>query len=128
LTPADRFFDAAEEVKRTLQARVAANALELAKNGLPKTPFYLTGQVGGKPFSVHAEGERMILTRTEGERQEIELVAPTPAPEAKVDLPTPICPMGEVVGLGTEDASTELPAPGTSALDEIWPPREGGDA
>ena len=29
-TPADRFFSAAEEVKRTLQARVAANALELA--------------------------------------------------------------------------------------------------
>src|SRR5208283_2016049 len=53
-TPADRFFSAAEEVKRTLQARVAANALELARSGVPKTPFYLTGQVGGKPFSVHA--------------------------------------------------------------------------
>src|SRR5262249_29987473 len=43
-----------------LQARVAANALELARNGLPKPPFYLTGQVGGQPFSVHAEGERVI--------------------------------------------------------------------
>jgi len=129
LAPADRFFGAAEEVKRTLQARVAANALELAKNGVPKTPFYLTGQVGGKPFSVHAEGERMILTRTEGERQEIDLVAPPPpAPDTKVDLPTPICPMGEVVGLGTEDARAEPSAPGRSALDEIWPVTEGGDA
>jgi len=130
LVPADRFFGAASEVKRTLQARVAANALELAKNGVPKTPFYLTGQVGGKPFSVHAEGERMILTRTEGERQEIDLVAPTPAPEAvKADLPTPICPMGEVVGFGTDEANAEPPEPGTSPLDEGWPPiAAGGEA
>lgn len=130
LTPADRFFGAAQEVKRTLQARVSANALELAKNGVPKTPFYLTGQVGGKPFSVHAEGERVILTRSEGERQEIDLVPPTPEPEAaKADLPTPVCPMGEIVGLGTEEASAEPPAPGTSALDEGWPiDADGGDA
>jgi hypothetical protein len=44
LVPADRFFGAAPEVKKTLQARVAANALELARHGLPKAPFYLTGQ------------------------------------------------------------------------------------
>jgi transposase InsO family protein len=56
LTPADRYFGASEEVKRTLAARVASNALELARQGLPKSPFYLTGQVGGRPFSVHAEG------------------------------------------------------------------------
>src|SRR6516225_2247224 len=121
LVPADRFFGAAEEVKRTLQARVSANALELAKNGVPKTPFYLTGQVGGKPFSVHAEGERVILTHNEGERQEIDLVRPTPAPETnKMDLPTPVCPIGEVIGLGTEEARAEPVPPGTSALDETW--------
>ena len=34
LVPADRFFGAASEVKRTLQARVAANALELARQRL----------------------------------------------------------------------------------------------
>jgi hypothetical protein len=130
LTPADRYFGAAEEVKRTLQARVAANALELAKNGLPKTPFYLTGQVGGKPFSVHAEGERVILTHNQGERQEIDLVPPAPAPETpKADLPTPVCPMGDVVGLGTEEAQAEPPPPGTSPLDEAWPvDAEGGEA
>ena len=130
LAPADRFFGAAPEVKRTLQARVAANALELARTGLPKAPFYLTGQVGGKPFSVHAEGERVILTRTEGERQEIDLVPPPLAPEAvKAELPMPLCPMGEVVGFGTEEANAEPPLPGTSRLDETWPPTaEGGEA
>jgi hypothetical protein len=42
-----------------LSARVAANALELARQCVPKAPFYLTGQAGGQPFSVHAEGERV---------------------------------------------------------------------
>src|SRR5262249_7396831 len=80
LVPADRFFCPAPEVARTLKARVAANALELARHGSPKQPFYLTGQVGGKPFSVHAEGERVILTRVAEGRQEIDLSAPAPGP------------------------------------------------
>ncbi|HVX15395.1 MAG TPA: DDE-type integrase/transposase/recombinase [Pirellulales bacterium] len=129
-TPADRFFGAAEEVKRTLQARVSANALELARNGVPKAPFYLTGQVGGKAFSVHAEGERVILTHPEGARQEIDLVPPAPAPETPAaQLPMPVCPMGEVVGLGTDEANAEPLPPGVSELDECWPPTaQGGDA
>jgi transposase InsO family protein len=84
LAPADRYFGAASEVKKTLQARVAANALELARQGVPKAPFYLTGQVGGQPFSVHAEGERMILSGAGGGRQEVELVAPG---ERQAELP-----------------------------------------
>src|SRR5262249_24589522 len=78
--PAGRDFGAESEVRRALQARVAANALELARQGLPKAPFYLTGQVGGQPFSVHAEGERVILTGSGGQRQEVELVRPAEAP------------------------------------------------
>src|SRR5262249_13642952 len=79
LVPADRFFGAAPEVLKTLRARVAANALELARQGLPKAPFYLTGQVGGQAVSLHAEGQRVFLTRGP-QRQEVDLVAPTPAP------------------------------------------------
>jgi transposase InsO family protein len=116
LVPADRFFGAASEVKKTLQARVAANALELARHGTPKAPFYLTGQVGGQPFSVHAEGERMILTRAQGQ-EEIDLAAPT-RNEVVADLPLPVCPLGEVTGLGTDEANAEPPLPGTSPLDE----------
>jgi transposase InsO family protein len=74
LVPADRFFGAASEVRKTLEARVAANALDLACNGLPVKPFYLTGHVGDAPFSIHAEGERLILTKADG-REEIELGA-----------------------------------------------------
>src|SRR5439155_4169077 len=68
LVPADRFFGAAPEVLATLKARVTANALELARHGVPKQPLYLTGQVGGQPVSIHAAGERVILTGPEGTR------------------------------------------------------------
>ncbi len=117
LVPADRYFGAAEEVKETLQKRVAANALELARQGLPRQPFYLTGQVGGQPFSVHAEGERVILTGGQGQRQEVDLVPPRP-PETPVELPVPVCPVGEVTGWGTAEAEAEPAAPGQSPLDE----------
>jgi transposase InsO family protein len=149
LVPADRFFGAAPEVLRTLKARVAANALELARHGCPKAPFYLTGQVGGQPFSLHAEGERVILTGASGTRREIDLTVPastpvaTPAapaapagavpPSRPAPLPEPVCPQGVVTG---HPGDAEEPAePGVSPLDEglarltqaLQPPREGGE-
>src|SRR5262249_19993251 len=145
LVPADRFFGAAPEVLRTLKARVAANALELARHGVPKAPFYLTGQVGGQPFSLHAEGERVVLTDAGGSRRGFDRAAPgTPAAPAaggdssssarSADLPEPVCPQGVVVGHPAD--AEEPPAPGASPLDQglvglaaaLRPPQEGGEA
>jgi len=135
LVPADRFFGAASDVLRTLKERVAANALELARNGTPKKPFYLTGQVGDQPFSLHSEGERMILMRGNGSREEIALAPdaapPTPTPSA--ECPTPVCPQGLVGSYGDELGNEEPPAPGTTVLDEglrkaAEAGREGGAA
>jgi len=94
--------------------------LELARNGLPKKPFYLTGQVGGQSFSVHAEGERVILTGADG-RREVDLVSP---PAATAELPQPVCPVGVVSTTPAEAAvtSAQPPAPGTSPLDSALPP------
>ena len=125
LVPADRYFGAAKEVKEALAARVAANALTLARQGVPKAPLYLTGQVGGKPVSLHAEGERVILTGPEGTRQEVDLAAQAQA--ARQQLPEPVCPAGVVDGLADEGAEEE-PAPGTSPLDDVVPPVAGGGA
>jgi transposase InsO family protein len=129
LVPADRYFGAAAEVKQALQARVAANALTLARHGVPKAPLYLTGQVGGQPVSIHAEGERVIVTGPEGTRQEVDLQAPA----SRDELPEPVCPAGVLRGVA-EDKPVE--APGRSPLDEAlppppWratPPAAGGDA
>ena len=125
LVPADRFFQAAPEVLRTLKARVAANALELARHGVPLRPFYLTGQLGGKSFSVHAEGERMILTRTDGQREELDLHSPRaqqvlaemPQQPAPVDLPEPLAAHGPSRDNESPAAKEQPPAPGVSALD-----------
>jgi len=116
LVPADRFFGAASEVKKTLQARVAANALELARNGVPKTPFYLAGQVGDRAISVHAEGERLILRTAGGGRQEVELGA-VPEEQPAAALPEPVCPVGIVSGPEPEGFE-EPSAPGMSPLDQ----------
>ena len=50
------------EVKALLDKRVAANALEIAKHGEPRKAFYLTGRVGDESVSLHAQGEKVILT------------------------------------------------------------------
>jgi transposase InsO family protein len=115
LVPADRFFGAAPEILKALKARVAANALDLARKGIAKAPFYLTGNAGGQPFSVHAEGERVILKHGDGDRQEIDLLAPKP--QAAPELPTPLCPMGSP-SVGDEEAEhEEVFPPGMSPLD-----------
>ena len=88
LVPADRFFHAAPEVRRALEARIAANALALARDGAPKVPFYVAGQTGGRPFSVHAEGERLILIGPDGQRQEV-VADPPPAVAAAPPAPEP---------------------------------------
>jgi transposase InsO family protein len=151
LAPADRYFGAAQEVLRTLQARVAANALELARNGVPKAPFYVTGQVAGQAFSVHAEGERVVLTRAGGVREEIELTAPREGagalPEALAEsaaaeaesaatsaiLPEALCPDGSPpAGVAGDELGNEPPPdPGVSPLDEglrQLDALQGGDA
>jgi transposase InsO family protein len=128
LVPADRFFAAATDVLRTLKARVAANALELARHGKRPRPFYVTGQVDGQTFSVHAEGERLVLTRPGQPREEIELTsAPTavapedPAaenPDAGANTPTPgpLCPDGSLPPASGEPACDRPPQPGETRL------------
>ena len=74
--PADRYFAAAPQVRETLQARVAANAADLAIQGTPRKSFYLTGRVGDTDFALHSEGSRVVLTRSDGAREEVDLDAP----------------------------------------------------
>jgi hypothetical protein len=125
LVPADRYFGAGSEVLAALKARVAANALELARHGVPRKPFYVTGQVGGKSFSVHAEGERVILKRQGEERQEVELVCPedeaSAEPPSPQTLPEPLCPNGSPLVRPNEPPGPSSEAPGSSPLDQILP-------
>jgi transposase InsO family protein len=128
MAPADRFFGAAPDVLRTLRAQVAANSLELARNGVPRPPFYVTGQVGGKNFSLHAEGERVFLTQEGQQRREVDLAPPVQATTDNL-MPAPVCPDGSPAAEETTSGTdNDEPAPGTSPLDDFLPPRGGNDA
>lgn len=119
LVPADRFLGNESEIRKTLEARIEANALELARNGAPKKPFYLTGTAGGQSFSLHSEGERVFLTRDGQARQEIDLAAP-----ADVEVPEPVA----VEGSPPSELEHEPErAPGSSPLDELFDVEGVGD-
>ena len=122
LVPADRFFGAAPEVLATLRSRVAENALSIARHGVPKEPFYMTGRLGGVPFSVHEEGGRMILQREGEARREVDLEnlkraegLEIAAQSGSVEVPAPVCADATD---GAELATEEMP-PGTSVVDEL---------
>lgn len=120
--PADRYFAAAPEVKAALLERVDANAKALALHGAPRKGFYLTGRVGDRPISLHAEGEKVVLV--EGDRrEEVDLSAPgRRAEESEAsEVPEPVAVTARVSDLldpddleGAEDPG----APGSSPLDQ----------
>jgi transposase InsO family protein len=118
--PADRYFEAAAGVKQALLARVAKNAEELARNGVPRKAFYLTGRVGDRQISLHAEGEKVVLVEGE-KREEVDLSAPgrRVEPEQESELPASVsvtAVVADAADLDDEDASPR--APGTSPLDD----------
>jgi hypothetical protein len=62
---------------------------------------------------VHAEGERVFITRPDGSREE---VTRREAAAGGEKLPEAVCPVG--AQLSEEALAAEEPAPGVSALDE----------
>ena len=122
LVPADRFFAAAPQVLATLKERVAKHSAELARDGLPRKPFYLTGRIGDQSISLHAEGEKVVLTNGDGRREEVDLGATGPRqdePQAVSEaLPQPLAPMGSPADHpATADGGDA--APGSSVLDDL---------
>ena len=123
--PADRFFGAAPQVQAAMRERVAANALELARNGVPKAPFYVTGNVAGEVFSLHGEGETVILQKggrsaavSLDPRPEAVLPEPAAPPLAAVvaPAPAPVAPAGIPASPWT---GAVLQPPGSSPLDRL---------
>jgi len=65
LVPADRFFGAAEAVRRAIEKSISRNELRLALGERPRRPVYLAGQVDGQAVSVTGERGRLVI-RTPG--------------------------------------------------------------
>jgi transposase InsO family protein len=62
LCPADRFFEIQGEVKKTIQAGIQENLLEMALRGQPKAPFYLIGRMEGQSVVLKAEKGKLKLS------------------------------------------------------------------
>ena len=121
MVPADRYCAAAPQVLATLKERVAKNAAELARDGMPRKPFYLTGRIGDQSISLHAEGEKVVMMKGDGSREEVDLGATGPRQEEASDepsLPEPLAPMGKPAD-HPATADAEEPPPGVSPLDAL---------
>ncbi len=81
--------------------------------------------MGDKSFSVHAEGERVILKREGEERQEVDLVCPqhesSAEPAFSETVPGPLCPNGSPVAAQNEPPVPSVEVPGSSPLDRVLP-------
>jgi transposase InsO family protein len=74
LCPADRFFEIQSQLKKTLEAGLQDNLLELALRGQPRPPFYMVGRLDGQSVELRAEKGQLKLSVTNPENQTQELV------------------------------------------------------
>jgi transposase InsO family protein len=118
LVPADRYFGAAPAMLATLKARIAANAIGLAREGAPKTPFYLAGNVNGQSVSVHADGDRLLMKTGNAAPVEVTLAASTTGVAPAKPLPQPQTPQGVPVTPWGAGADGPHP-PGVSPIDAL---------
>jgi len=103
---------------------VAGNALELARSGEPRPPFYLTGRVGNETISLHAEGDRVVLVRDDGSRSEVDLGAP--AGSCEEDSDGAQAPFDARDGRDDRAATSAGPASdGADSFEDAWDAEEG---
>jgi transposase InsO family protein len=144
LCPADRFFEIQTELRKTIEAGIQENLLELALRGKPQSPFYMVGRMDGQSVVLRAEKGKLKLSVTDQQNQEQELVydlaKSNPNPDGKDSTKkedaalSAQCPgqsPGRVGGVdGTMQTGRRVPAT-EHQLDHLQPlatPGHGGDA
>ena len=74
LCPADRYFEIQSELRKTIEAGIQENLLELALRGKPQTPFYMVGRMDGQSVVLRAEkGKLKLSVSDQNNNQEQEL-------------------------------------------------------
>lgn len=73
LCPADRYFEIASDLRKTMEAGIQENLLEMALRGQPKAPFYMVGRMEGQSVILRAEKGKLKLSIEDGnENKELE--------------------------------------------------------
>jgi len=73
LCPADRFFEIQTQLRKTIEAGIQENLLELALRGKPQAPFYMVGRMDGQSVVLRAEKGKLKLSVSDQQNQEQEL-------------------------------------------------------
>jgi len=73
LCPADRFFEIQSQLRKTIEAGIQENLLELALRGKPQAPFYMVGRMDGQSVILRAEKGKLKLSVSDQQNQEQEL-------------------------------------------------------
>ena len=68
LCPADRFFEIQTELRKTIEAGIAENLLEMALRGQPRAPFYMVGRMDGQSVVLRAEKGKLKLEVSDQEQ------------------------------------------------------------
>jgi transposase InsO family protein len=71
MTPADRFFGLAVEIRKAIEETLTQNELRLAVGEAPRSPVFLIGQIGDQPVSLHGESGSLVVQTAQGELQRL---------------------------------------------------------
>ena len=66
LCPADRYFEIASDLRKTIEAGIKENLLEMALRGEPQAPFYMVGRMEGQSVILRAEKGKLKLSVDNG--------------------------------------------------------------
>jgi transposase InsO family protein len=66
LCPADRFFEVASQLRKTIESGIQENLLEMALRGQPRAPFYMVGRLEGQSVILRAEKGKLKLSIDNG--------------------------------------------------------------
>jgi len=144
LCPADRFFEIQSQLRKTIEAGIQENLLELALRGKPQAPFYMVGRMDGQSVILRAEKGKLKLSVSDQQNQEQELTydlhqnsdaqRKDRTQETNVQPVQPQRPGQSPGGAGGVDGTVQagggLP-PAQRQLDHVQPvaaPGDGGDA
>lgn len=137
LCPADRYFEVATELRKTMEAGIKENLLEMALRGEPKAPFYMVGRMEGQSVILRAEKGKLKLSIDNGTENKELTYDLKQQPQAEASAPPgaqllrPGQSPGGAAGLDRAlQAQPDLP-PAQDPVDHLRPvaaPGHGGDA
>ena len=138
LCPADRFFEIQNELRKTIEAGIQENLLELALRGKPQAPFYMVGRMDGQSVVLRAEKGKLKLSVSDQQNLEQELTydlsqqnSAGKNPTQETNAPTPTSGAGQGASSaggvdGTLQAGGSLP-PVEHQLGDLQPVAAAGD-